>query len=228
MIIFWPRLSFFPPFKLKHCCFTLSWLFLCIMTFLGPPASTVTIAVLLWKEKKSSRYFRRMCHVLFLLKYFMTYFNTKTFGQNISAHKHHWHYHIGSDFTSAYSRAPSEAICSTSYPNRFLFSFSGMFGLAVHQGQPLLLHYFFSPLHLQHTIKGFAGEIEDAVPGEAFPWPLTTVLVRFSPAVPAAQSAARCCSGRPSSLGLAALLSASVRALQETPHWLHEPEQAVG
>lgn len=91
-----------------------------------------------------------MRHVLFLLKRLMTYFNMKTFGQNISAHKHHSHYHIGSDFTFAYGTALSEAICSTSYPNRFLFSFSGMFGLAVHQGQLLLLHYFF-PLCIYDT-----------------------------------------------------------------------------
>lgn len=43
------------------------------------------------------------------------------------------------------------------YPTRFLFSFSGMFGLAMHQGQPLLPHCFL-PLFTKHNKRLCRGD----------------------------------------------------------------------
>lgn len=63
------------------------------------------------------------------------------------------------DFIFAYITALSGAVFSTSYPTRFLFSFSGMFGLAMHQGQPLLPHCFL-PLFTKHYKRLCRGDRE--------------------------------------------------------------------
>lgn len=61
------------------------------------------------------------------------------------------------DFIFAYITALSGAVFSTSYPTRFLFSFSGMFGLAMHQGQPLLPHCFL-PIFTKHNKRLCRGD----------------------------------------------------------------------
>lgn len=109
----------------------------------------------------------------------------------------------------------------------FCFPFQQCLALLCIKDSPSYFTIFF-PLHLQNIIKGFAGEIEDTLPGEAFLWSLTTALVRFSSVVFEIQISAlrwlcqtwlfRPCSS---------LLSTSEKALQEISHWLHEPEQVT-
>lgn len=86
----------------------------------------------------------------------------------------------------------------------FCFPFQQCLALLCIKDSPSYFTIFF-PLHLQNIIKGFAGEIEDTLPGEAFLWSLTTALVRFSSVVFEIQISALRCSARPGSSGLAAL-----------------------